>query len=456
MEAFKHYGSLQGTCNISNGVDLDLWGVDVPPECRTNLSIWTGGNGKGYEEFLIPLSKACKESQFDLRFIGKDGWNSDRSVNTDVVWPQPRMRDWYNSAKIVLCSSSTEATPNYLLEAMACGCVPVSTKVGNLMEFGVDGENCCLARGEIVSFVTAIEFVLGNYDRMHAASVESIQEWGWKSRSALFYEVFRSLLAGKSPDPFTYMDAEKRFVAIKEGSCYDSGSGPLNKKKEDKMSDVLINCSLSNATAVVFVHADDYRIYQESDGERNCVGLWHPDGQAATNQWKRDHPMLAKHLLREAGAFSPKEKEEFLGGTAVDFGKNSELIEAFKKQEVFYKTEGKELVIEVSDAIVAEKEEEEPAEPKAPVITIGDVEIVPVADEDLRFGTDELVAEEEAKSDEDYEALVSLGLPDSCLDELSGAGLFTKEAIIAFEDLSTIKGIGAKTRDKILNILKGE
>jgi hypothetical protein len=217
------------------------------------------------------------------------------------------------------------------------------------------------------------------------------------------------------------------------------------------MPDVLINCSLSNATAVVFVHSDDYRIYQESDGERNCVGLWHPDGDAATNQWKSDHPMLAKHLLREAGVFSPKEKEEFLGGTAVDFGKNSELIEAFKKQEVFYETEGNDRVIEVSDAIIAD---EESIQEEVPVIKVGDVEIVPLTDDELSFGSDELVAEEDPSS-EDFETLVSLGLPDSCLDELVGAGLFTKEAILAFEDLSTIKGIGVKTREKILSILKG-
>ena len=208
MEAFRHYGSLQGTCNISNGVDLDLWGVDVPPECRTNLAIWTGGNGKGYEEFLIPLSEACKEASFELRHIGKDGWNSDRSVNTDVVWPQPRMRDWYNGAKVVLCSSDTEATPNYLLEAMACGCVPVSTKVGNLMEFGEDGKNCCLCRKEIDSFIHGICFALENYEAMHANAVESISKWSWESRSRIFYDVFRAMINKRNIAPFTYKQIE--------------------------------------------------------------------------------------------------------------------------------------------------------------------------------------------------------------------------------------------------------
>ena len=49
--------------------------------------------------------------------------------------------------------------------------------------------------------------------------------------------------------------------------------------------------------------------------------------------------------------------------------------------------------------------------------------------------------------------LVKAGLPESCFDELLGAGLDTPEKVLAYEDLSKIKGIGVKTRDKILRIL---
>jgi len=250
------------------------------------------------------------------------------------------------------------------------------------------------------------------------------------------------------------------------------------------MFDVLINCSLSNATAVVFVHADDYRIYQESDGERNCVGLWHPDGKPATDQWKKDHPMLANHLLREAGVFSPQQEEEFQevrSGIEVDLGSkgaNEELINALEKGEVFSQGEGKEIVVEVSDAIVAdEAPEAEPGISKVElnaeetdtdsvvvgsdgaVANVPDQEDSPVETEEEKPSDGDSgvnnTDREESKADEDFENLVSLGLPDSCLDELRGAGLFTKEAILAFEDLSSIKGIGVKTREKILTILKG-
>tara|TARA_R110000824_G_scaffold526_6_gene3351 strand:+ start:247 stop:900 length:654 start_codon:yes stop_codon:yes gene_type:complete len=49
--------------------------------------------------------------------------------------------------------------------------------------------------------------------------------------------------------------------------------------------------------------------------------------------------------------------------------------------------------------------------------------------------------------------LLEAGLPESCLDELMGAGLDTPEKVLGHEDLSKIKGIGIKTRDKILRIL---
>lgn len=207
-EAFRYYGSVERTCNISNGVDFDLWGVDVPPECRTNTALWTGGDGKGYPGFLDKLYDNIPSCSFDIRYIGRNGWDENRNVNRDVIWDSARMRQWYNGAKIVLCSSDTEATPNYLLEGMACGLVPVSTRVGNLMEFGKDSLNCRFADKTITGFNDAVDYVVENYEAMQANVLEDIKKWDWKDRSVLFFDLFRSLHRKVIPAPFSYSDSK--------------------------------------------------------------------------------------------------------------------------------------------------------------------------------------------------------------------------------------------------------
>lgn len=186
------------------------------------------------------------------------------------------------------------------------------------------------------------------------------------------------------------------------------------------MPDVLINCSLSNASAVIFVHASDYSVYQEGDGECKCVGFYHPHGPDAVSQWKRDHPLLAKHMM--------------------DGALEASLESSADPEPVIEPEPVVEPVAELESGV-----DPEPAQESDPEPEVG----TDPEPENVEF--EEVVAEVDK-----LEELYSLGLPDSCLDELAGAGLFTKGAILAFEDLSSIKGIGVKTRDKILSILKGE
>ena len=211
-QTYEYYGSLPGTCNISNGVELHDWGADASPGEREDKALWTGGDkpGKGCSDFMVPLSKIMGDCEFDLRPIGRDGWTGpERAVNTEVIWPTDRMRDWYNTGKIILCCSDSDATPNYVLEGMACGLVPVTTRVGNAMEFGEGGKNCCFFEKNFSDAQKAIRHAIENYEEMSKAALEAISSWGWETRSQLFYEVFRSVLNGNPPAPFSYKDAER-------------------------------------------------------------------------------------------------------------------------------------------------------------------------------------------------------------------------------------------------------
>lgn len=193
MEVFVAHGREQRTCCISNGIDHEDFFIQTPWEERKDKAIWCGSTGKGkrYEEVLLPLKESLERKGIicDFRAINGDGWHSAERVNREVVWDNPRQREWYNSARYVVCASVSEGTPNYLLEAAFCGCIPVSTKTGNIMEFGVDGVNCVLTEPE--EMCRSVLKARSYGKTMSDAVVESLSSWRWEQRAKCYYELFR-------------------------------------------------------------------------------------------------------------------------------------------------------------------------------------------------------------------------------------------------------------------------
>ncbi len=54
---------------------------------------------------------------------------------------QPDVADWMRTMDIYINSSSSESFPNGLLEAMACGCCPIGSRIGGIPELITHGEN---------------------------------------------------------------------------------------------------------------------------------------------------------------------------------------------------------------------------------------------------------------------------------------------------------------------------
>src|SRR5438132_881901 len=105
------------------------------------------------------------------------------------------MADWYNHGTGLVCASSAEGTPNPALEAAACGCTVVSTRVGNMPELIRHGRNGYLVQRSLRALLKAVRAACRNYPRLSAAMQTDIREWDWAKRSTEFFQTFLEVLA---------------------------------------------------------------------------------------------------------------------------------------------------------------------------------------------------------------------------------------------------------------------
>jgi len=205
-------------CNISNGVDLDVFRPQTPISERPHTALWSSstskitpqtadqlddpeqGDVKGYKLILEPL-------QMILGNQAKNGWASNwLLVDPGAGLSYQDMADYYNSGSYLICASVSEGTPNIALEAAACGCVIITTPVGNMPELIQDGRNGVFCKRSTSDFWKGLKFAKEHREELSAAVLKTIQSWDWTIRSQWFYELFRRCAARDYPKPFTYVD----------------------------------------------------------------------------------------------------------------------------------------------------------------------------------------------------------------------------------------------------------
>jgi len=209
QEVFDFHKRPPRSCCISNGIDLDQWGIDTPMTDRKPRVFWAGGTNpkkeKGWQRVLEPLVPMLDEAGVGHRF---HAFHNGMDYNKWVV-PQEAMRRWYNESFAVLCTSLHEGTPNTSLEGMACGCCLVTTRIGNAREFGLDGVNCVICKRTPESFMDGLNHAWMNRERLSDAAVETMMEWSYGppgNRVSYFYSLFRRLVddGPEKIKPFSY------------------------------------------------------------------------------------------------------------------------------------------------------------------------------------------------------------------------------------------------------------
>lgn len=209
--AFDHFKRPQRTCCISNGVDTDVFRYDVPITERAHKAVFAGSTGlrkqKGWPEVLRPLEKIAPEHGFETDFRPVD------EISARYVKPTEQTVEWYNSASYVVCASLSEGTPNVISEGVACGCIAVTLPVGNVLEWGVDRENCVLVHERTPeAFLAGLEYAREHRERLSAAGMETIRN-GWSygapgHRAKWYFALFEKILKRgvDSVDPFDFSD----------------------------------------------------------------------------------------------------------------------------------------------------------------------------------------------------------------------------------------------------------
>jgi len=184
-------GGLARTFVIANGVDLEIFKIERLPQLRTPKVLWTGSelhrHLKGYDGFMVPLQGRLRASGIACELLLVDSFGAHKRTPA-------QMAQWYNSATVLVCASASEGTPNPALEAAACGCTVVSTRVGNMPELIRHDVNGYLVDRNVDSLLRATRDACTNYLRLSAAMQRDIRSWHWGARSADFFDVFREVL----------------------------------------------------------------------------------------------------------------------------------------------------------------------------------------------------------------------------------------------------------------------
>ncbi len=184
-------GELPRTSWISNGVDRDIFHPTNPPEKRKpkvlSIGSWFHRKNKGFADILPEVERRLKPHGIDCDFRCIDSHGRTRVS-------QEQLAAWYNTGTVYVVASEFEGTPNPALEAAACGCVLVSTRVGNMPELIEGGASGHLVSRDVESITAMIIDATEQRATMGAASLLAIESWSWETRSREYFALFRRLI----------------------------------------------------------------------------------------------------------------------------------------------------------------------------------------------------------------------------------------------------------------------
>lgn len=172
---------------VPNGLDPEIFHRTEPLEKKGGkirvllegpIDIWFKGMHDAYA--------AVRNLNVELWIISSAGkppsyWRYDKFFEKV---PMDEMKEIYSSCDILLKMSRVEGFFGPPLEAMACGCIPVVSKVTGYDEYIVDGENAMVVEmGDIKGAERVIQELMDNpnlRDELIRNGRETAKEWSWE------------------------------------------------------------------------------------------------------------------------------------------------------------------------------------------------------------------------------------------------------------------------------------
>lgn len=185
-----------------NGVDTNFF--DLAPEPRkfdaSEIRIGWVGKERGPKNFSVvkeALDQLEKSGGFQARVV-----RVDKELSKIPLTPEG-MRAYYHDIDFYLCASWNEGTPNPALEAGACGVPVVTTRVGNMPELIIDGENGFFVDPTVDSIVkrfkTLCDLTAEQYSKISRTMRQCVEkDWSWPKRIENFVSAFDALLQSQT------------------------------------------------------------------------------------------------------------------------------------------------------------------------------------------------------------------------------------------------------------------
>eukprot|EP00913_Durusdinium_trenchii_P013432 g12613.t1 len=198
---WRDAGCPPGTACLSNGYDADVFQVTTPVNARPWRVVWCGSQGartiKGYDDVLVPLADILNRHGIEC------DWRMVDATDRRTIRAPEEMAAWYNRATHYVCASHFEGTPNPAIESAACGCIVVSTPVGDMPDLIEDGRNGFLMpQRDPEAFAARIleSCDRQRFDRMSAEMQRAVSPRAWRNVASQFFDLFRQVVCQEAPD----------------------------------------------------------------------------------------------------------------------------------------------------------------------------------------------------------------------------------------------------------------
>lgn len=184
---------------IPNGIDLDVFGIDIPIHERNHYSIamlYHKSEHKGSKyglEVIYRLKEIYPDLEARIFGVPERPKNLPDWINYTKNATQAQLRKIYNNSAIFLCTSVIEGFGLTGAESMACGCALVSTAYKGVFEYAEDGKNALISPiKDVDSLVDNIVKLFSDNDlriKIATQGVKDINKLSWEESVEKFNKV---------------------------------------------------------------------------------------------------------------------------------------------------------------------------------------------------------------------------------------------------------------------------